>query len=718
MRDPMLDAGGAYLTAYRKAGNAGRREVPELPEAEDIVSGLIGWCGLLLRDTETIEHWEEGRALSDLLVLPPDRSPLQAFKEIADVNRRDLHRNAFAALVEGRERRDTNVMAWLLGKALAKVLIACLESSDEMPKCPVAGFQRFASSHDVTHFAFEESLQTLLCEHPSALAGILFDLERHVETIMHDPGIGTYTSERKAFNHAIEAWRSKRSISELWKMREHWVPVRYSELETVSCIVSVDRAAVLERLDRFDFPHPVRQVLEHRAILHDRDEISALLEAAPSSSEDGRTWNHRLSTLLVLATAESHCHELWRAARRVHEQGGDANADAGILEETEATLFSWLEELAAIVMARSDGTFLGSQWLLLKVADERMDRTRRRHAVDRGRNELRQDDLIEWIALGLSKAGLQGREIEALVEFPESSGLDYVSPVKAVSSGDRQETPRLGALAMSVLLDHMIGEASSNEVEKCLEQLDALLAFRDPAFEVEAIVSPDARGLPANCCGFLFANANDPVELWQQSWSLIIEQRRRVQHWHETKDGDALAPSLFLLAAGMSAIEWLISSQDRDSSKERKLWRAVFDGARECWLTILLAPFSGQIEVHLGRLFALHPRVFDASPVGNDVCSDLEGTVVDEGYSECLARDLSALGGNDLMLVVCFLNAAHNGASLGAMHEVLKWHEGHVDDVLRQFEKWQEVERSPRRNPDLVQELAELRTELAQSAIA
>ena len=442
--------------------------------------------------------------------------------------------------------------------------------------------------------------------------------------------------------------------------------------------------------------------------MHDRDEIASILKTVPSCSDDGRGWNYRLSALLVLETAESHCHELWRTASRAHDQG---KTHAEIMKETEATLSSWMEQLGAIVMARPDGRFLGPQWLLLKIADERMDRARRSHAEDRGKDRLRQEDLIEWIALGLSKAGLQGREIEALVQFPESSDLEKASPVKPLSSDDQKEDPRLGALSMSALLDHMIGEVSENGVWTLLERLDALLAFRDRAFETEGILASDVRGLPANCCGYLFANTSDPADRWRQSWSLLVEQRRRAQHWHEMKDGNALASSLFLLAAGTAAVEWLISSQHRNSAKESELWRAVFDAARECWLTVFLAPVSGQIEAHIGRLFALHPSVFGASDVEQRIYA-ADSVAVGDRYSECLAQDLFSLGGNDLVLVICFLNAHHNGASLATMRAVLKWHEGHVDAMLNQFERWQEVERPVRRRPDLVKKLADARAEI------
>ena len=303
-------------------------------------------------------------------------------------------------------------------------------------------------------------------------------------------------------------------------------------LDLLPCIAPIDRAEVLKRLDRFDFPHPVRQVLEATSIRHDREEIAATLEEAPSCSDDGQSWNGRLTALLVLEAAEAHCHKLWRTASKAEAEG---KADRELMSQTEESLSSWVHDLAAIVMTLQDGRFLGSQWLLLKVADERSDRACRGHVGDRGSEQLRQEVLIEWIAAGLSKGGLEGRDIEALVEFSDSSGGRNASPVRTVRSDEGPEAPRLAALSMSGLLDHMIDETSSRDVGRLLERLDTLLGLRDPAFESECVLATDARGLSGNSCGYLLANADDPCERWQKSWNLLVEQRRRAQHWRKTE---------------------------------------------------------------------------------------------------------------------------------------------------------------------------------------
>ena len=390
------------------------------------------------------------------------------------------------------------------------------------------------------------------------------------------------------------------------------------------------------------------------------------------------------------------------AIRELHPNS-DETATA-LMEETSTTLTSWFEDIGRIVMGRPDGRFLGSQWLLLKGEDERVGRGRGGDPGDQ--RYLRQADLIEWIACGLAKAGLTGSEVANLAELPDTPDVGKVVVVQQLSRADADPPPRLGALSMSTVLDHMIGSASSDMVAVQLDRLDVLLAARDPSFEVEAALATGPRDLPAYSCGHLFAYSEEPVARWQQSWELLVEQRRRAQHWREMQDADALAPSLFLLATGTLCVDWLIASDQVRADHAKELWREVFDSARDCWLTVSLQPLSERIETHIGRLFARHPRVFGAS--GDSTKSEQVGDA--GGYSKILAQDLAMLGGDDLMLTICCLNAFHNGVGPAEMKQVVFENSGQIDALLRQFERWQTYERRVRKRTDIVEMLADLRT--------
>ena len=686
----------------------------EVGGAEAVVLDLARWCREVLFDTYSTATADEGHGLSDLLAFVPTQYPLEVFGRVPDAVQRRSLKTAFLALMEGGEVEQGNLTAWLLGDAVAKGLVDELSANKRQARRLLAGLRNLVESHDVVHCAFEESLRERLHDAPRARSAILSELESWISDINRNPGTGTNPREREPFNTFVDEWCSKPSIGKVWRDAESPLPVHYDALSFIPAILPADRAAFLERLDGFRFPYPIHQVLQYPAILHDRDEIAASLEVAPACSDDGRSWNGKLVALLVLQTVEAHCHARWEAIQRAVDADRD---DSEAEEKTRTLLSSWLEELGRIVMARPDGRFLGSQWLFMKFADERLERALRRHAGHGREHLLRQVDLIEWIALGLSGAGLSAEAISVLVDFPDSAVTEPLAPARSDSGDDDGGHPRLAALSAMSLIGGMTGEASAADRGTLLDRLDALLVSRDPAFEDESLTDGGAHGLPASRFGHLLANEGEPAERWRRSWELLVEQRRRAQHWRQTQDGDALAPTLFLLAAGTAGIDWLLSEWNHggNADKARRLWRELFEGARDCWLTMPTRPLGEDVGRYVGRLFARHPRVFgDDARERNTSEPDVKNTSGD--YGDLLARDLEHLGGDDLMVALCCLNARHNGASPAIIDKLLKRNSGYLDAVLRQFERWQQLERKVRRRPEIVDALNKLRAEIARSA--
>ena len=714
MRDPLLDRDNAYLAARQRAREVACEKAEGLADADAVVLDLARWCREVLFSTYSAPTVDEGHGLSDLLAFAPTQSPLEVFGRVPDAVQRQSLETAFVALMEGGEAEQGNLVAWLLGDAVAKGLVDELSADKRQARNLLTGLRTLVESHDVVHCAFEESLRERLHDAPRARSAILSDLESWISDINRNPGLGTFPIERKPFNAFVDERCSKPSIGKLWRDRESPVPVHYSALSFIPAILPADRSAFLERLDGSRFPYPIHQVLQYPAILHDRDEIAASIEAAPACSDDGRSWNGKLVALLVLQAAEAHCHARWEAMQRaVDVDRGDSEAE----EKTRTLLSSWLEELGRIVMARPDGRFLGSQWLFMKFADERLERALRRHAGHGREHLLRQVDLIEWIALGLSGAGLSAEAISGLADLPDSAVVEQSAAPRSDSGDDDGSHPRLAALSAMSLIGGMTGKAAAEDRRMLLDRLDALLISRDPAFEVESLTEGGAHGLPASCFGHLLANEDEPAERWRQSWELLVEQRRRAQHWRQTQDGDALAPTLFLLAAGTAGIDWLLSEWNRGGNADRakRLWRELFERARDCWLTMPTRPLGEDIGRYIGRLFARHPRVF-GDDAGERNASDPDVKDISGDYGDLLAQDLEHLGGDDLMVAVCCLNARHNGASLAIIDKVLKRNSGYLDTILRQFERWQQLERKVRRRPEIVEALNELRAEIARSA--
>ena len=367
MRDSLLDRDNTYLATVQRCATA-RRETQRLADADTVVSHMGEWCRETLFNSSLPGTGNNGDGLSYLLTLPADHSPMRVLQRIPGATRQPLE-EGFTALLEGRENDLRDALAWLFGQALAKGLVDKLAVRHESTKHLLARLRSLIWSEDLVRCAFEESFRERLYNSPSAWSAVLAELETRVREVNDEPGVGAYANDRSVFDSFITSWRSSPSIADLWNPSGDEFFLLYDTLlEMIPCIFPIDRIAILNRLDRFDFPHLTRQILQDLAILHDRDEIATALQAAPTCSEDGRIWNGSLLALLVLQTTEKHCHDLWHAAYRAADSD---NTDSDFRETMEATLSSWFEELGRIVMARPDGPFLGSQWLLMKVADER-----------------------------------------------------------------------------------------------------------------------------------------------------------------------------------------------------------------------------------------------------------------------------------------------------------------------------------------------------------
>ena len=710
MRDASLDRGNAYLASLRSACDVARREVDAFPDAEFIVSSFAKWCRDVLFTPDWMDTRGENGGLSGLVTLPSSQSPFRSLQRVLDPTLRASLEEALSELLEGRNSNRSNVAAWLLGRAFARGLVAEMSEAIEGSGPLFTEIRSLIGSQDIVQCAFEEALAETLRDSPSARAAMLSLLESWVSDINAKPEVGTYSIDRNSFRTLVDEWRTAPSIAALWTGREAPFPVHYDVLETLPNILPIDRSEILECLDGFRFPEPLRQVLRHPEILHDRDEIAAILADSPLCSNDGRSWNGSLLALLVLRTAEGHCRALWKAMYREAEPN---ESDAKAAVQVKETLSSWIESLGHIVMGRSDGRFLGSQWLFMKVADERFERARRHRTGDPRDRFIGEVDLTVWISQGLSGAGLSAEDVASLVDLPEITVGEGLAPARRAPHRDEADRSPLAALSVMCLLGQLTGNATiADEERELFHRLDALLASRDAGFESELNLHASGHGLPASRLGCLLADQDLPAERWRQSWELLAEQRRRVQHWRYNQDGDALAPSLFLLAIGLAGIDWLLEPSVNRRNAAKGLWREVFDGARDCWLTVSVSHLLESVETCIGRLFARHPRVFRELPGERDA-SGADKAEDSEDYCALLARDLDHLGGHDRMLAVCCLNAGANGASPAAMDDVLRRNSGHLDAVLKQFERWQSLERDVLKRPEIVEALAALRQEVA-----
>ena len=695
MRDPRLEQ---HRTDQRlqDASDAAAR----LADAGAVAAGLADWCSDVLFATDVLDSGDQGNGLSVFTAVLTTQYPDDAFRAISDPRQRQSLEAGFRALIERRDHLQRDVMGWLFGKAL----VDALEQDSERIRLVVPKLWSAIGYDFFLGFCFVDSLRDLIRRSQAVRRVIIGLLESRINDINDDPGLGSFLSQdREELRQAAASWRESPSIDRLKEYE--FVNFEDKFLSMIPGLLAEARDEIVNCLDRLKFPHPMQQILFRSSVIHDREEIAALLEKAPLCSKDGRSWNQHPLALLVLQVVDDHCDALWQAVRAAE---GSDDAELQALEEVMATLLPWLEHLGGIVMARADARFLAPRWLFTKLVDERQQRAYSGITRQRSDRHIPQADLIEWVALALAKAGLTTTMIADQVDFstlPPGGKIAAGRPAPRDDSHDH----RLDALFAMCLVDDANEKPRSGNVgweRLCL--LDRLLASRHAGFKLEINIGEGLDGMPANYLGNLLARNPRPAERWRQSWDLLVEQRRRVQHWTKTNDSDALAPSLFLLAIGVSGLSWLLSPPDSRSNEARDLWRALFDSARECWLTMTLSHLSESIETHLQRLFCWHPMVYCELNVTQD-SAETSIQCSGEEYARILNHDLDLLGGDHLMLAICILNASRNGATPAIMKNVLSRNSGRIGTLVTQFEQWQDVEREVRKRPDIVAELAELK---------
>lgn len=686
MRDPLLEQSEGYLARRRRLRDVAVVQWHEFPDAPTLTADLAEWCRGAFKTASLPQR--PGSRLRLIRRLALHDVPLFGTREPAlDL---DQLRDSFDAML-GRVEHDGHPLAsWMLGHAMARLAIDELAAGRAQRHLLSLDF----ADADLAYDAFHESLKAQLADIPLARATLLRFLREHVAAICREPGIATAPHEKDDFEAYVRQWAANPDLDRLWRGQGHWFPTHYGDLKLAIDLLASDRSAVLESLDMIRYPQPLEDLFTHFDIRHDRDEIAACLRDAPPASDDGMSWSGSHLAPLLLRVVDRHAEELWRVAA--------ATDNPSDVSRTRTTLAEWFRHLAHVVMQRPDGRFLGTQWLLLKLADERLNRRLPASSGDTAgapEPHLPFGTLLWWIVSALAAAGLSPKDVADQVGFPTPNPLAEPSPEPPPSIPDEAIEPCLRGLCAMELLESA-DESADHDPTLLLAMLDSLLRTRHPALEVELASATTAHDLPASRCGLLLARLDNPTLRWRTSWHALGEQRRRVQHWQQNNDGDAFAPSYFLLSMGVAAIDWMRSLRQSSSST---LWRELFDAARECWLTMSETHLSRHVETQIQHLFSRHPLVFGDPPI--EVADDGGQPSVARLYAATLARDLAMLGGDATMLAICYLKARNNGVGPRTMDAVRRHNSGHVESLLRQFERWQSLERPERKLPGVLDQI-------------
>lgn len=585
----------------------------------------------------------------------------EVFPDVTDREIRNGLREALDACLGRYDHELRDVSALLLGRAASAALVQELKAASLPADTHVSQLFQLCEVDPLAYDVLTAAVERALKEGDRVSVKMLAYLAGRIDEINLSPGKFVWKSEDESFYRYVMEWRETPSIIDLWRgSGEQFLP-NFGQLDFINAALRAVPAETLRVLDQLRFPQPLDWILTNGSVRRDRDRMTELIRLAPSSLESDGLWNGSILALLLLKEADNHCRDLWRTA---HKNAGD-------LGETRELIYSWLKRLAAVVVSRSDGTFLSTQWLRMKSADERVERGSR----DKD-GLLPQLEMVGWLGRGLAEAGLRGRDIErrgSLRPNDRASGLDD--------------------LASMAVLDQ-VGDSEGDRSQAYLSRLDGLLRSRDPSFEVEATFDIGLTGFVDSSIGHLLATAEDCPERWRRSWNLLVEQRRRVLHWPHTKDSDAIAPSLFLVRVGLAALDWLCSEASDHRHVAEALWQTMFQAVCECWLTVTVTHLVEPIERDIGRLFSRHPAVFGAKSAEPDS---------NRPYSQRLADDLGALGGDDVLMARCCELASRNLHDQRLLHDALRRNAGRGCAVLAQFLRWQDLERRVKKQPQLRQ---------------
>ena len=226
--------------------------------------------------------------------------------------------------------------------------------------------------------------------------------------------------------------------------------------------------------------------------------------------------------------------------------------------------------------------------------------------------------------------------------------------------------------------------------ERRLARLDEAREFEEEAMDM------GTTGFPASCVSYLLANAEDPAERWRQSWHALSQRRTA---WRQTKvRRDGPVP---VVASGIAALDWLCSEADARRIDPGKLWRVLFDAVRECRFKLPTCPSVSRTTSGDCSLGILHDPNAKKAPERNSP------------YSELLATDLNALGGDDVLVAACCEFAYRNGATASASDVAARRGQG----LCAASNSHQEVERNARKNPDLAKAVNKMRMEIDAAAV-
>ena len=473
------------------------------------------------------------------------------------------------------------------------------------------------------------------------------------------PEAGVSSRERGQFLQALKVWRAKTKIECLWTERLSEFMWLYEPLALVRAFRSKEPERYFETLEKLTLPPAVTYEIYASDVWRDFERIISLLRFAPPVCEvddTGRSiWNRKISAPLLLQAAFEHSMSLGSPPPRDDDVG--YQLDEQIRE-------AWTD-LASVLLARSDGRFLGLQWLGYLIFQDHRNDSHTWHPTP---------VVIDVVVDALAAAGVGLVDVLGVFHSVLSPppNLEVMRLSGQGKKDDRWQIAGCDAFLAAVLLDQAETEGKADSAAAVLGNLyESLLVRSDQGlYTFLGTKFPTWRHwYPA----MLYSGQPGPKENWHRTWMHLAEQRRRA--FHRAYDGDYAAddPSFYHACVGLSLIDWLVEEGNRSD-------------AEKCWFSVFEAIFGVAISLNgsraerwrhaLAKLFARLPSIHGNMP------RNTVATVV--------ATQLLRLGGDDELFAWCVAMALPNGIDRHELGVALKCQDIDIRDVLNRYADWQE----------------------------
>jgi len=301
-------------------------------------------------------------------------------------------------------------------------------------------------------------------------------------------------------------------------------------------------------------------------VMEDIDEVLNLLAVAPlvrsgiMPDKPIGEWNRRIVAASLLETVNAHARTLVGLLLQDHPVTPASPDDIARLAQD---LLDRFNRTASVALGREDGRGLTSEWMLylareIAHASWAVTLVPERIALHAVAQRL--------VAQGMTEETLQRMIIPLRVGVP---GVDVLLALSIVSYERDQ-----GVIANLPETERAPAVAPGNTL--LLNMFTELLNHGDPDLSYHRNASPPSWSHAF--MGLLFVRTIDPRRAWQAAWIRLAEQRRKMYHIRYGQDSPVDEPSLFVLYAGIAAVQWLQAAQEEASGAAAlQVWDCMYD---------------------------------------------------------------------------------------------------------------------------------------------